>query len=53
MNPKDKIALIGIVGIIISALNFLITDWSWITTLEFASVCIIISYLVNKAQRRW
>ena len=52
MEEKDKIALIGIIALIVSAINFLSTGWNWITTIEFGTICLVVSYLINKAQEK-
>ena len=51
-KQNNKIALIGIIAILVSAMNFLVTPWFLITLIEFGVVGITISYLINKAQNK-
>jgi hypothetical protein len=50
MEQNDKIALIGLSIIAVSAANFLDNPWSWLGTIEFTFVCFGVSYLIRKIQ---
>ena len=50
MKQNDKIALIGLSIILVSAMNFTYNVWSWIGTIEFIFVCFGVSYLIRKLQ---